>query len=111
MSQRSNPRSIDPLVMAGLVPASTFSISVIAGLVPAIHVASQRSSPRILLGRVMVPGLSPRMIHEAPQAITVARILDLRLIMDARVKPAHDELSAILANVRNWPQRIGLFAG
>ena len=55
-------------------------------------------------------GLDPA-IHEAPQAITVARIFDLRLIMDARVKPAHDELSAILANVWNWPQRIGLFAG
>ena len=43
--------------------------------------------------RPVIAGLVPA-IHEAPQAITVARILDLRLIMDARVKPAHDELTS-----------------
>ncbi len=37
----------------------------------------------------VIAGLDPA-IHEASQAIKVARILDLRLIMDARVKPAHD---------------------
>jgi hypothetical protein len=60
--------------------------------------------------RPVIAGLDPA-IHEAPQTIAVARILDLRLIVDTRVKPAHDELSAIPANARNWPQRVGLLAG
>ena len=41
----------------------------------------------------VIAGLDPA-IHEAPQAIRVARVLDLRLIMDARVKPAHDALAS-----------------
>ena len=40
----------------------------------------------------VIAGLDPE-IHEAPQAIRVARVLNLRLIMDARVKPAHDALA------------------
>jgi len=41
----------------------------------------------------VIAGLDPA-IHEAPQAIRVARVLNLRLIMDARVKPAHDALAS-----------------
>src|SRR6185312_17399509 len=49
----------------------------------------------------VIAGLDPA-IHEAAHAITVARILDLRLIMDARVKPAHDE-QAKSASPPLWP--------
>ena len=73
---------------AGLyISGAPMALDVMAGLVPAIHVYSPSlASPPSL------PGLTRQsMRHRSDQN---CEILDLRLIMDARVTPAHDALDA-----------------